>query len=209
MTTRRKHNPQQRRRDLCDAAIELLGVDGDRGLSHPKVDQHAGVPPGTTSVYFRTRRALLQGIAARMTELDVAELSRMLEIAGDPTSEFAGTAGMAKIVLLSTKEPQLTRVKARYELALQASRDSDLRATLREATDLMNELARNIVMHWHSAAGAHPDTALIEEQTTAMLTYIDGVLMSFVVDLPPVRGEEHLDRLLQGLLIGIAQTHSA
>lgn len=209
MATRRKNNPQQRRRDLCDAAIELLGADGDRGLSHPKVDKHAGVPPGTTSVYFRTRKALLQGIAARMTELDIAELSKMLEITRDPASEFAGTAGMAKIVLLSMKEPQLTRVKARYELALQASRDAELRATLRESTDLMNELARSIVMHWHAAEGACPDSALVEEQTTAMLTYIDGVLMSCVVGLPPVYGEEHLNRLLQGLLTGIAQTHRA
>ncbi|PRC61581.1 TetR family transcriptional regulator, partial [Mycobacterium sp. ITM-2017-0098] len=33
------------------------------------------MPDGTTSFYFRTRKALVQAIAERLTELDLADLS--------------------------------------------------------------------------------------------------------------------------------------
>lgn len=61
--------------------IELLGSDGIHGVSHPKVDERADVPAGTTSFYFRTRKALLHAGATRLSELDVADFSLMAEIA--------------------------------------------------------------------------------------------------------------------------------
>ncbi len=70
ITARRKYNAPQRRRDLCDAAIDVLGNFGSRGLTHAKVDQRAGLPAGTTSYNFRTRDALLLGIAERLDEHD-------------------------------------------------------------------------------------------------------------------------------------------
>jgi hypothetical protein len=39
----RKQNPEQRRRELCDAAIELPAADGIKGLAHLKVDRRAGL----------------------------------------------------------------------------------------------------------------------------------------------------------------------
>jgi hypothetical protein len=42
-----------------DAAIELLGTEGLRALTHVRVDLRAGLPKGSTSNYFRTRAALL------------------------------------------------------------------------------------------------------------------------------------------------------
>ena len=116
IAARRKHNAPERRRQLADAAIELLGGNGVHGVSHPKVDEHAGVPAGTTSFYFRTRKALLHAVATRLNELDVADLSLMAELAGDQTTQFTGTAGLARIVMYVNTEPWLTRAKARYEL---------------------------------------------------------------------------------------------
>lgn len=86
---RRKPNPAERRRDLCDAAIQLLADDGAKGLSHLKVDRKAGVPDGTTSFYFRTRSALLRAVAERLAELDLATLQSVADSAdggvdGDP-----------------------------------------------------------------------------------------------------------------------------
>ena len=45
---RRKPNADARRRELCDAAIQLLADEGAKGLSHPKVDRYAEVPNGST-----------------------------------------------------------------------------------------------------------------------------------------------------------------
>jgi AcrR family transcriptional regulator len=65
--------PSARTRQVGDAAIAVLAEHGARGLTHRAVDQAAGLPPGTTSNYARTRAALLTLALARIAELDVAE----------------------------------------------------------------------------------------------------------------------------------------
>jgi DNA-binding transcriptional regulator YbjK len=80
---RRKPNVEQRRRELCDAAIELLAEDGARGLTHLRVDRRAGLADGTTSFYYQTRSALLRGVTGRVVQLDaddfVAAMNAMKE----------------------------------------------------------------------------------------------------------------------------------
>ncbi len=65
--------PSARTRQVGDAAIAVLAEHGARGLTHRAVDQAAGLPPGTTSNYARTRAALLTLALARIAELDAAE----------------------------------------------------------------------------------------------------------------------------------------
>jgi hypothetical protein len=62
-----------RSRQVSDAAIAVLAEHGARGLTHRAVDQAAGLPPGTTSNYARTRSALLALTLARIAELDAAD----------------------------------------------------------------------------------------------------------------------------------------
>jgi DNA-binding transcriptional regulator YbjK len=76
---RRKPNSEQRRRDLCDAAIQLLATEGARGLTHLRVYRHAGFADGTTSFYYQTRSALLRGTIDRVIELDVADFTEALD----------------------------------------------------------------------------------------------------------------------------------
>ncbi len=205
---RRRSNADARRRQLCDAAIELLGEDGARGLSHPKVDQRAGVPAGTTSFYYRTRRALVHALAERLTDLDTADLNRMTELRNsDESCVFSGTAGLASMVMISAREPWLTRTKARYELVLRAGHDPELARTLDMFTVRMHDLARDIVTQWHPST-ADPDTALIEEQARATMTFVNGVMVSFVGGSPVVRDAEHLDHLIQAILAGITRLPS-
>jgi DNA-binding transcriptional regulator YbjK len=54
------------RQRVVDAAIELLGREGVRALTHLRIDQHAGPPKGTASNYFRIRAALLHGVGDAM-----------------------------------------------------------------------------------------------------------------------------------------------
>jgi AcrR family transcriptional regulator len=161
------------------------------------------VPPGTTSFYFRTRKALLQAVAARVTELDVADLSLMTELAGDRSTQFAGTAGLAGMVMYVNTEPWLTRAKARYELALLAGRDAELAAILDDSSDRLYRLARVVVTQWHPPDTA-PDPALVEDQAIAILALINGVMMTFVAGQPVVDNSAHLERLLRGVIAGVA-----
>lgn len=204
IAARRKHNAAERRRQLADAAIELLGGNGVHGVSHPKVDDHAGVPAGTTSFYFRTRKALMHAMATRLAELDLADFSMMAELAEDHATQFAGTAGLARIVMYVNSEPWLTRAKARYELALLAGRDAELAAALSDSADRLYALARDVVTQWHPA-GSAPDPALVDDQAVATLAFINGIMLTFVAGQPAVDDAEHLDRLIQGVIAGVAQ----
>jgi AcrR family transcriptional regulator len=163
------------------------------------------VPAGTTSFYFRTRKALLQGVAERLTELDVADLSQLSELAADGATQFQGTAGLAQMVMYSATEPWLTRSKARYELVLQATRDPDLSGALQRSVDMFYGLAREVVAQWDTG-DTERDAQLIDDQALAVFTYINGVMMSFVSGRPVVEDADHLHRLIDGVVDGVTRT---
>ena len=89
---RRKPDVEQRRRTLCDAAIELLAADGARGVTHLRVDRRAGLADGTTSFYYQTRAALLRGAIDRVIELDVADFTEGVERDGSRRGRLAAVA---------------------------------------------------------------------------------------------------------------------
>ena len=110
-----------------EAAVELLGTEGVRALSHARVDARAGLPAGSTSNWFRTRRALLAGIIDWMAELERADFApAVLE---RPTPETI-TEGICAVLLLQTG-PSAVRTRARYALFVELAADPDLLAPLR------------------------------------------------------------------------------
>ncbi len=198
MDKRRKPNPTERRRDLCDAAIQLLADDGAKGLSHLKVDRSADVPDGTTSFYFRTRSALLRAVAERLAELDLADLQSV----ADSSDGRSSPSRLSQVVIQSGSEPQLFRTKARYELTMQATRDPALAAILQQATDGFTKLHREILVQL-MPHGAELEPAVVEDLSNVTLTFINGLLLRFahgdrVVDTP-----EQLDGILTAMATGI------
>ena len=202
VTRPRKYNPEQRRRELCDAALELLANDGARGLSHPKVDRHAGMPTGTTSAYYRTRKALLIGAARRMSDLDEADLSRMIELTDNDDQRFSGTLGLATMVVLSGQSPWIIRTKARHELVALAGRDPDLARTINNVAERFEALQRALITQWQPA-DTDPDSALIDDQVFAVSRFITGVMYDFVRGGENTRDVEHLDSTIQAILQGV------
>jgi AcrR family transcriptional regulator len=109
-----------RRDAIADAAIHLVATRGLRGLTHRAVDAEAGLPPGSTSYYLRTRNALLTACVGRMFTRDVT---------GMPPP------GADPLELIVTMTVELTRDRpddlvARYELSLEASRQPELRVAI-------------------------------------------------------------------------------
>src|SRR5215207_582602 len=121
--TPRKRDGDQRRRELCDAAIRVLAEHGSRGLTHGQVDRYARVPDGSTSYYYRTRAALLRGVGKRVAEIDVANLQSVSAQPLDPRSPFAH---LARLTLMQADGEGLMLNRARHELLLNAARDPDL-----------------------------------------------------------------------------------
>lgn len=203
-TKRRKPNPAERRRDLCDAAIELLAADGAKGLSHLKVDRKAAVPDGTTSFYFRTRSALLRAVAERLAELDLERLQSIADSAGD-VGDNPSPSLLSQVVIQAGTEPQLSWTKARYELTMQAARDPAMAAILQQATDAFTKLHREILVQL-MPRGAELDSAVVEDLSNVTLTFINGLLMRFahgdrIVDTP-----EQLDGILTAIATGILKS---
>jgi AcrR family transcriptional regulator len=200
---RRKPNPDQRRRQLCDTAIRLLADDGVKGVSHLKVDRKAGVPDGTTSFYFRTRSALLQAVAVRVSELDLKDLTAATR------SADAGTAGepsgLATLVMRSATGVRLVRTKARYELALQAVRDPLIDEAFGSYRDQFHALIRDVVLRLRPKTD-DPDHALADRQTYAVMMFISGVMQAFAGGDRRIRSAAELDALITGIVVGLGSS---
>lgn len=111
---------------ILDAAVELLGTQGLKALSHVRVDVAAGVPKGSTSNYFRTRAALLTGVVEWLGELDLADLVRP---PSPPADVGAFVALLAHAVETATTASR-TRTIARYVLFLEGTHNEDVRRPL-------------------------------------------------------------------------------
>ena len=199
---RKKPDGSQRRRDLCDAAIELLAADGARGLTHLRVDRHAGFPDGTTSFYYQTRAALLRGAIDRVIELDVTDFTGALDATarGEIDSLLSRLAEQA---MRTAVEPERSRARARFELMMIASRDTELGTVFDGLTDQFVTISEAAVAQTQPAA----DQELIREQAFAVVTFLGGFLFRLAYGLAEMDSAEHLERYLHAVIAGVAAQH--
>jgi AcrR family transcriptional regulator len=116
-------NPQ--RRDLlADAGLRVLAQAGARGLTHRAVDREADVPAGTASNYFRSRDALLGGLAERIFMRMAPEPEVLAELEKRDPSPDLFVDYIRDIVRRTTREPDLMR--ALMELRLEGARRPEL-----------------------------------------------------------------------------------
>ncbi|WP_395726983.1 TetR/AcrR family transcriptional regulator [Nakamurella sp.] len=106
---------------LADAAIGLIAGGGIRALTHRAVDAAAGVPPGTTSYHFRTRRELLRGVLVRIAQINAERLARL---PGPPTD--SGGAPATRAARLAEADQLATRVAVFVDGQLGEHRDRTL-----------------------------------------------------------------------------------
>ncbi|MFC4347280.1 TetR/AcrR family transcriptional regulator [Kordiimonas lipolytica] len=77
---RTRLNPEERRRQLLDAAVELFAERGIGEAKHADIAKRTGVSVATTFVYFPTREALIDAVLD-----DVAEKNLAIFAEVDPT----------------------------------------------------------------------------------------------------------------------------
>ncbi|WP_040773568.1 TetR/AcrR family transcriptional regulator [Nocardia pneumoniae] len=123
---------------LVDTAIDLIATRGIRSLTHRALDTALDLPAGSSSYYFRTRRALLVGVADRIAERSRADFS-----ATGPSRDISGTE--------HTADPDLVaRAIARWVDRLLAERGNHLiarhvlLAELRADPELRAQLAHSL-----------------------------------------------------------------
>ncbi|WAJ46443.1 TetR/AcrR family transcriptional regulator [Mycobacterium sp. Aquia_216] len=194
----RKRNGDERRRELCDAAIQVLAEQGSRGLTHGQVDRCAGVPEGTTSYYYRTRAALLRGVGWRIAEIDVANLQSVID---EPRDSLAPFAHLAELTMMQADGPGLMLNRARHELLLGAVRDPGLAETSQTFVVRINAMAHEAIAHLQPGTD---DPELLDAQTTAVTTFIAGVFTRLAGGDRTISNAEQLTRLLQAVATAVS-----
>jgi DNA-binding transcriptional regulator YbjK len=116
------------------AAIELLGTEGIRALTHLRVDERAALPRGSTSNYFRTRASLLQGVVQHMVDAELPAVGAAVS----PTSPDELVAATVALFEFLTG-PNRLMTAARLALYVEAGHDPELRAMLARGRSTIEE----------------------------------------------------------------------
>lgn len=194
-----KSSLSPRRRRILDAATVVVADHGLRGLTHRAVDREAGLPEGSCSGYFRTRRALqtalTEYVARHLTE-DVERLSATL--ARHPGDFERAVDHTSKMFLRWLTK--LERLQALLELTLEATRDPELGELL---ADLQVRLVTVVNQAFvDSGRGADPERA----DNLVFASY--GVLLGSLTRAKRER-RAYLERSLRLVFEGLAATAPA
>jgi DNA-binding transcriptional regulator YbjK len=162
--------PTDRFAVITDAAIDVLAERGMRGLTHRAVDTRAGLPQGTTSAYFRTRKTLIEAVVQRVADLDREDLEAGRLPAGDPGVAINDVDAMAADIAALLDRWMSTarnRTLARYACLLEATHHPELRTILAYGEPSRAQ-ARSIV--------AAADARRPERAGDHLVACIDGLL---------------------------------
>lgn len=176
------------RERALEAAVELLGAEGVRALTHARVDERAGLPPGSTSNWFRTRRALLGGVVDWIAEHERAELEPAAMPAISEVDELI--EGLCAVVEVQTG-PLAARTRARYALFLELAGDPELGEPLRRQRREFERWTERIVI----AVGiADPVPA-----TRALMALGDGLILHRLTVDPALDMRPAVERAVHAL----------
>ncbi|MFI6324408.1 TetR/AcrR family transcriptional regulator [Nonomuraea sp. NPDC050556] len=153
---------------LLEAAVAVVATDGLRGLTHRAVDTKAEVPPGSTSYYFRTRQALLQGIVELIAEQEQDDIDRATLSPGmgdEPMLRQA--ADLLAGVLAHWLGPARQRTKARLEIRLLATEQPELLHALGPLRERFLQQSRLMLLSMGSPAA--------EENAQLILAVVEGL----------------------------------
>jgi AcrR family transcriptional regulator len=120
------------RERILDTAIHLLGTSGLRALTHARIDASAGVPKGSTSNYFRTRAALLEGVVEWMVQVEYSTV--LTAYAPDSVEDLADA--LCRLYDFMTG-PNRVITTARLVLLAEASHDATVRDALARGRERM------------------------------------------------------------------------
>lgn len=169
--------PTDRRSALLDATLELIGEGGLAAATHRRVEARVGLPHGTTTYWFKSKRALLDAAVDRLLERDRAradEIGRRLAAVLAPRGpldelDYDGVAA----ALVRWLDQDRTLHLARYELFVAAGRDAELAPAMNAALQPLVALLEPLVL----AAGS---TAPARDARIALAT-LNGLLLEQLI----------------------------
>ncbi len=113
-----------RREAIARAAVELVAEGGSHALTHRRIDQRLGLPPGTTSNYARTRRELVRMVIDR-----VAAIAHLRE-SEEPAPATVEEAVPQLVVAFEQTVARGSDTRARMALSIDCRDDPELHELL-------------------------------------------------------------------------------
>lgn len=157
-----------RREQVLQGAVELVGTEGIRALTHGRIEEKVGLPKGTASNYFRTRAALLAGVCDWIVEQELSALDPTFR----PGSVEELVQGLSEQIVVFTG-PLRTRTSARLALFHEASHDEELRVAIGRGRAAMEGL---VVTALARLGARDPDLA-----AAAAMACAEGLILHRVV----------------------------
>jgi DNA-binding transcriptional regulator YbjK len=154
------------------AAVDLLGTEGVRSLTHARIDARADLPKGSTSNSFRTRAALLSGVVDWIVEREMVSVGA----AGSPGSAEEFVESMAALVEFTTG-PNQVMTAARLALFLEGGHNLELRSALARGRTAMEDATAAAL---HNLGAPDPATAAL-----AVMACAEGLILHRIA-----RGDE-------------------
>lgn len=180
-----------RREELLDAAITLLGEHGVHHLTHRRVDAAAGAPAGTTSNYFRTRATLIGGVVERFAARERAVWDDLA--AGTYPTTPQELAKVLTAFAVGAVGPNRTVTLARYSILVEAA----IHPALREQVSGPGHRIRGWATSFMRAVGsAHP-----ERDARIVGAHIDGLVLHQLSNPDPrFDPTERISTLIEALI---------
>lgn len=154
----------RRRREVLDAAVQLLGESGIRAVTHSRVDAAAGLPKGSASNSFRTRRALIDGVLSHLAQLERADGGAP----APPENREQFTTALTAM-LIAQSGPHRDRTLARYALFVETAHGGE------SATPLLEN--RRGFEQWTEAMLARIGAPDPDRSAKFLMATMDGLLL--------------------------------
>lgn len=159
------------RRQVLDAALEIVASQGLQALTHRGVEARAQVSHGVTTYYFKNRDALIEALFEHICDMQVsslADLQAKMSAQYDGVPERPDRYRLTEQALTALLEERQLAL-ARYEVYLQAARHPRLRDVARRC----RERHAAVWTTWFRLAGApHPERAALQ-----ILSAVEGLLL--------------------------------
>lgn len=184
-----------RRDQVLDAAIFVVGERGMRGLTHRAADAAAGLPVGSASNHFRTRDALLSAMVERFAARERAAWDEVAARVSPTTPQELARALTA--FAQDATGPNRTLTLTRYAILVEAGIHPSLRAQLTETGARVSAWFTN----WLRIAGSSAP----ERDAPIIMNHWTGVVLHQLADPDPAFDPS---AQLSALVTSVVRPHS-